>query len=843
MGSFLWWGIGALVVSIPIIIHLLHRQRTQPVLWGAMIFLRMSILQQKRRKRVEHWLLMLLRLALLALLVVLLGNLILPSDIARKFYVLGKVGGGRPASDVAIIVDHSLSTQWLSGDKPVYQQEIAAIAGLAQQDVLKQGDTVTVVLAEKTPRVLCQAEEYDKLGQWIERLKTEKPGSTRCSIPAAVQAAREVLNARGKNYSKRIVVVSDSQRDNWEAGGNPDQWAAAVGTRLPGVEPALRVYSVPVKAGEQRSNLAVENLEINRDSIGIVRPAGVNRPVEIRAVVRNTGTTAMAGATATLWVDGEQVKSNGSPVQVAVRPLPSRDPKNPNATDFFQPVSFSYAFPKAKSYWVEVRIDIAGDGFPVDNVTTGSVQVYEPMQVLFIDHKSGDPVDSRQVTEADSPRESKYPGSYWLLEAMLADAPNIKAPPLLTGTVISELDLEHLRGLAKGGATVPVRAPGGKEHTERRTLDDYAAVVINDVSDIEPTFMSKLRDYVDAGHGVWIILGEATRPQFLRNQISGSGLFPLVVPDAPITLEKPASVEIADPQYDVLRKRQNASRNFFSEMTVQRYWPITPAEDGAAKLTVPGGGMLILDRKPPTANDGRVVIWTSSISGEGGWNNFVTNQGDFFDAVNRTLSQLTAGVTKTQQSAQVKAGGRIVWYSPPLRDPTDAPAGSPRYMLFPGNVRAAPLHTAELIMPSGEKAPSARVESNNSRQSVFFNDLTPEPGKYELRFPEQPGVPPAYYGVGIDQREMDPEPLSAQDLKWLTAEDHQFVEKTLDPSELKVALLAASDPGMKVWPYLAGVLLAFLLLETYLTYRMVRRQTGPSDVAATIPGAPVAQAA
>src|SRR3954469_24243148 len=102
MGSLLWWGIGAFVVSIPIIIHLLHRQRTQPVLWGAMIFLRMSVLQQKRRKRVEHWLLMLLRLGLLALLVALLGNLILAPGCAQKVGLLGKVGG-RPSTDIAIV--------------------------------------------------------------------------------------------------------------------------------------------------------------------------------------------------------------------------------------------------------------------------------------------------------------------------------------------------------------------------------------------------------------------------------------------------------------------------------------------------------------------------------------------------------------------------------------------------------------------------------------------------------------------------------------------------------------------------------------------------------------------
>src|SRR3954462_258158 len=59
--------------SIPIIIHLLHRQRTQPVMWGAMQFLRESPLQQKRRKKGDHWLLMLLRVGLLGLLVLLLA--------------------------------------------------------------------------------------------------------------------------------------------------------------------------------------------------------------------------------------------------------------------------------------------------------------------------------------------------------------------------------------------------------------------------------------------------------------------------------------------------------------------------------------------------------------------------------------------------------------------------------------------------------------------------------------------------------------------------------------------------------------------------------------------------
>src|SRR3954463_7136133 len=88
--------------SIPIIIHLLHRQRTQPVLWGAMQFLKESPLQQKRRKKVDHWLLMLLRIAIGVLIVLLLAW---PKPRLQNG-LLGASGG----TDIAVVIDHSLST-------------------------------------------------------------------------------------------------------------------------------------------------------------------------------------------------------------------------------------------------------------------------------------------------------------------------------------------------------------------------------------------------------------------------------------------------------------------------------------------------------------------------------------------------------------------------------------------------------------------------------------------------------------------------------------------------------------------------------------------------------------
>src|SRR4051812_24239600 len=57
---------------IPLIVHLLHRQKVTPVAWGAMQFLLESPLKVRRRRKIDNWLLMLVRMGILVLLVFLL---------------------------------------------------------------------------------------------------------------------------------------------------------------------------------------------------------------------------------------------------------------------------------------------------------------------------------------------------------------------------------------------------------------------------------------------------------------------------------------------------------------------------------------------------------------------------------------------------------------------------------------------------------------------------------------------------------------------------------------------------------------------------------------------------
>jgi hypothetical protein len=274
-GSLTWWIIGAFVVSIPIIIHLLHRQRTQPVLWGAMMFLKQSVLQQKRRKKVDHWLLMLLRLLGLALLIALLAQPLWEDNDYNPLK-------GKASTDIGIVIDHSLSTRRLAGDRTVYDEAIATVAKLTDGSVLQPSDTVSVVLAEKTPKVITPLPvPRDNFAGTIDRLRKEKPGLTSASIPDAVQKAREIIG-KGRNTRKTIIVLSDGQKSNWRT-NDLGAWNAALGQRVKGADPSVKMYELPIAPVAQRGNLSIGEVSISPDLVG------QNQPWQITATVNYTG--------------------------------------------------------------------------------------------------------------------------------------------------------------------------------------------------------------------------------------------------------------------------------------------------------------------------------------------------------------------------------------------------------------------------------------------------------------------------------------------------------------------------------------------------------------------------
>jgi len=79
--TFLNWAMlaGLVAVAIPIIIHLLNRQRATIVDWGAMRFLLQSLTMRRRRIMLEEIILLALRCLVVALLVLAMARPFLPT--------------------------------------------------------------------------------------------------------------------------------------------------------------------------------------------------------------------------------------------------------------------------------------------------------------------------------------------------------------------------------------------------------------------------------------------------------------------------------------------------------------------------------------------------------------------------------------------------------------------------------------------------------------------------------------------------------------------------------------------------------------------------------------------
>src|SRR5688572_29554031 len=92
------WALGAL--AIPIIIHLVFRQRPKKVELGTLRFLRVVLEHNARHRRVMRWLLLALRMACVALLAIL---------FARPYLLAARQEGEKRTS--VILIDRSATMQ------------------------------------------------------------------------------------------------------------------------------------------------------------------------------------------------------------------------------------------------------------------------------------------------------------------------------------------------------------------------------------------------------------------------------------------------------------------------------------------------------------------------------------------------------------------------------------------------------------------------------------------------------------------------------------------------------------------------------------------------------------
>jgi hypothetical protein len=597
--------LGSLLAAIPLIIHLLRKQKSVPIEWGAMQFLLETPLRARRRRSIDNWLLMLVRMAILVFLAFALAR---PMIRGNTFVT-------HTPLDVAVVIDHSLSmgrrgAPNVGGNGTLFDDGVKAAERLST--MLPATASISVVIAEHTPRIITpipitldssnKTGDETPRGEWgtvLQQLHQLKPGITDANIPQAIEAATEVVN-RGRNLRKLILVVSDEQRSNWSIGSDTAWQSAISGTRDPATLP---IYAMPVVPPPSMPNLSVANIA--------VQPAflGVHRPAQVTATIVNTGTSDLSGVPIQLIIDGRVA---------ATQQLSSLAPGHSNT------VHFDQYFADPGSHWVRVKADIV-DGLEADNIATAAVNVSPRLPVLIVD---GELSSARTVRDAAC-----------LLFAMQPVDPTVDPTTLVAPKVISvaDIDLAH--------------------------FEEYPIIVLDDIPTLPASTVAKLSGYVQSGHGLWIILGPRTHESFLNGTLAKSPLFPATA-KAPVHSGTSMGIDIRDPEHPTVSQITAAQRNAFSGTALFSWWPLLAKPEMHPVLATTSGDPITTDLTVGS-NGGRVIVWTTAASDiASNWNNLPVIP-NFTPLVNETLFHLAASQAKSQ-NRELDAGQTLVWSSPPL---------------------------------------------------------------------------------------------------------------------------------------------------------------------------------
>jgi aerotolerance regulator-like protein/VWA domain-containing protein/CARDB protein len=589
---FLMWPLlfSLTAASIPVIIHLLHRQRTKPVRWGAMQFLLETPLQMKRRKKVDHWLLMLLRVLGLAALAFLL---------ARPLLIHGQYNplASRLPVDVAVVMDHSLSMGRHAGQQTLFAQGV----GVADQvgNLLQPSDSLSIVLAEHHPRVLTPLPvgvgEVPRVREQLHQLPV---GLSDCSIPDAVQTAREVIS-RGRNVRKLILVVSDGQSTSWHA-EDDSAWRLAAGAERAGAGRDLEIHQVQLKPDTTESDISIGQIDVAPSLVG------VGQPTQITATISNSGPKDFGPL-------GVRLMVNGKPIEPAAQ-------LTGLASGQSTTIRFDHTFDAAGSNWIKVYCD-AADALEADNQAVAAVHVWEKIPVLIIDG---------QLTSSGGFRSSQF-----LQSAMQPVDRTLESGTLVQPRVV---------GVAQSG---------------EMKLDDYFAVIVNDCPQLPSAVQDKLVDYARSGHGVWIILGQRTDPSFISQELGRAGIFTASLKDPkPHGETTPQSTDLKDPRNPMVSLVASAQRDAFSGALAAKWWSLQASDpDAAVVLASTTGDPLVLER-PMGRNGGRIVVWCTSVDGE--WNNWPLMP-NFVPLVNETIYHLSSGQTRGLDNRALHAGEPLIW--------------------------------------------------------------------------------------------------------------------------------------------------------------------------------------
>ncbi len=354
LSPLLAWG--ALLGVIPLIIHLLNRRKFRRVDWAPMRYLKLTVQRNRRRVQVEQLLLMLLRIAALALLFFYLAR-----PVINPTGLEGWLGNGGRSSQV-VLIDDSLSMGYGSSESPAFRQAketAGSLVGSARNE-----DRFTILAASAPRSPVVHEVEGSRHEDLAGAVATIPPTAVHAPWPAVLDGVEEVL--RSCTYpTRQVTILTDLRKSGWDGGVSPiaRKW----------VEDGVRVRIFDVGSDETANVALLAIVPLDRTIL-----AGAESRWE--AVIRNDSPRVLEGMKAILRVDDR-------PTEVKLPEIAPRAVAR---------VPLTVQFPGAGLH--DLSLQLPDDALPGDNQRWAAVPVKDSLLVRLVD---GDPSSEPFGSEVD----------------------------------------------------------------------------------------------------------------------------------------------------------------------------------------------------------------------------------------------------------------------------------------------------------------------------------------------------------------------------------------------------------------------------------------------------------
>lgn len=332
--------------AIPIVIHLFNRRRFRVIEWGAMHLLEEILRTQRRRLKIEQFILLFIRIAIPVLLAVCLARPVM-TGLSRL--------AGKAKTSMVLLIDVSGSMN--AADATQSRLSQAHKEASAILETLPSGSEVTIVwMSGRNPVVQGPTFDASRVRGW---LSATQEGFGTAEIGSGLDRAVEILS-RAHFVDREVVVLSDFQRTSWNPDGEPARQQGLETLAGMTIPPRITFLKIGRGTGE---NVAVDSVDVSRPILG------VGQTLQVRGNIHNYGSTRYPDLRVYFRVDGQ----TRSVSQVNLGPKETSQ------------ALFSHTFDKSGSHGIEIYAE--ADALQTDNVRRMAIPVWDRLGVLLV---SGD---------------------------------------------------------------------------------------------------------------------------------------------------------------------------------------------------------------------------------------------------------------------------------------------------------------------------------------------------------------------------------------------------------------------------------------------------------------------